>query len=304
MVVYVRYAVVCCLALVLVTAPAGEAKQRGHKPKQAACSLSGSKTVMATTEARLFTKVDRRRGTLSEYACLYSRNRRFLLSVSDTAPGGSGDTTGLPVLAGPYVAYVLGHFDDSERYNPEFKGFPDQVVAINLSTAADLRFPAAAGSSPAAKVSDLVLSASGSFAWIGSGSAGNEVHRLDVGDAADTVVDSGAGVQPDLLALARSTIYWLNRQAGLSADQVALRLALGPSSRSGSFSGYLWLGSSYGPRKRSPLKWIRWLGLSAHHTSVSEAISATYLRISARDVKHETYTRPARLSAKRFFDSE
>ena len=215
MVVYVRYAVVCCLALVLVTVPAGEAKQRRHK--QAACSLSGSKTVMATAEARLFTKVDRRRGTLSEYACLYSRNRRFLLSVGDMAPGGSGDTTGLPALAGPYVAYVLGHFDDSERYNPEFKGFPNQVVAINLSTAAELRFPAAAGSSPAAKVSDLVLSASGSFAWIGSGSAGNEVHRLDVGDAADTVVDSGPAVQPGSLALAGSTVYWTTATGPASA---------------------------------------------------------------------------------------
>jgi hypothetical protein len=34
------------------------------------------------------------------------------------------------------------------------------------------------------------------------------VHRLDAGDAADTVVDSGADVQAGSLALASSTIYW------------------------------------------------------------------------------------------------
>jgi hypothetical protein len=57
-------------------------------------------------------------------------------------------------------------------------------------------------------VSDLVLSRSGSFAWIGSGPAGNEVHRLNVGDTADTVLDAGPDVQAGSLALARSTIYW------------------------------------------------------------------------------------------------
>jgi hypothetical protein len=208
MVVSVRYAVVCALALALVSAPVGEARKHGHRPKQAPCSLAGSKTVIATVGARLFTKTDSSRDTLSAYACLYSRNRRFLLSVGDRDPVGSGDTTGRPALAGRYVAYVLGHFDGSERYNPSFRGFPDQVVAINLSTAAEQRFPAVTGDSPSAKVTDLALSKSGSFAWIGSGPVGNEVHRLDVGDAADTVVDSGPDIQPGSLALASSTIYW------------------------------------------------------------------------------------------------
>jgi hypothetical protein len=196
------------LALALLSAPVGEAKKHRHRPKPAPCSSAGSNTVIATAGARLFTKTDSRRDTLSVYACLYGRNRRFLLSVGDQDPAGSGDTTALPALAGRYVAYVLGHFDGSERYNPSFKGFPDQVVTINLSTGAKQRFPAATGNSPSAKVNDLVLSKSGSFAWIGSGPAGNEVHRLDAGDAADTVVDSGADVQAGSLALASSTIYW------------------------------------------------------------------------------------------------
>ena len=56
-----------------------------------------------------------------------------------------------------------------------------------------------------------------------------------------------------------------------------------------------WIGGEegYGPRKRSPLKWMRCVGLSAHHTSVSHAMSVRYLRISDRDGKQETYTRLA-----------
>jgi hypothetical protein len=211
----VRYAVAWAMAFAFVSAPTSEAKK--HRAKQAPCSLSGSKTVIATEHARIFTKADAHGETLSVYACLDSRNRRFLLSVGDTAPGGSGDTTGRPALAGAYVAYALGHFDDSQRYNSDFKGFADQVVAINLSTAAELRFPAAAGNSPSAHVSDLVLSKSGSFAWIGSGTASNEVHRFDVGDTADTVIDSGPNLQAGSLALAGSTIYWTKANKPASA---------------------------------------------------------------------------------------
>lgn len=205
------------MTFALVSAPNSEAKKHKSKPKQAPCSLSGSETVVATHDARVFTKADTHRETLSVYACLDSRNRRFLLSAGDTGPGGSGDTTALPALGGGYVAYVLGHFDDSQRYNSEFKGFPDQVVAINLSTAAELRFPAATGSSPSAQVSDLVLSKSGSFAWIGSGPAGNEVHRFNVGDTADTVIDSGPDLQAGSLALAGTTIYWTKAAKPASA---------------------------------------------------------------------------------------
>jgi hypothetical protein len=179
--------------------------------------MAGSKTVMATTGARLFTRTDPRNDSLLVYACLYARNRRFLLSTADASPGGSGDATRLPALAGRYVAYVRSHFDDAERYNPQFRGFPDEVVALDLSTGARRRSPAATGGSPSAKATDLVLSSTGSFAWIGSGPAGNEVHRLNAGEAADTVVDSGSDVQAGSLALAGSTLYWTKAGRPVSA---------------------------------------------------------------------------------------
>jgi hypothetical protein len=80
---------------------------------------------------------------------------------------------------------------------------------VNLSTLAPLRFPAATGSSPSMRVTDLVLASDGSFAWIAAGAPnGYEVHRLDAGDAADTVVDSGPNIQPGSLALGGRTLYW------------------------------------------------------------------------------------------------
>ena len=59
--------------------------------------------------------------------------------------------------------------------------------------------------------------------------------------------------------------------------------------------------SSYGPRNRSPLKWMRWSGASATQTSVSQAISGRYSRIEARSRKVVTKTRPALDAAKRSF---
>jgi hypothetical protein len=139
---------------------------------------------------------------------MFVRNRRFPLASGDSEAGGAGDTASLEVLAGSYVAFVRGHYDDSTRYDPAFQGFPSTVAAINLSTGAELDFPAVAAKPPASAVSDLVLRRNGSFAWIGSGGGATEVHRLKVGDAADTVLDSGTDIQAGSLALGGGTLYW------------------------------------------------------------------------------------------------
>src|ERR1039458_2479171 len=52
-------------------------------------------------------------------------------------------------------------------------------------------------------------------------------------------------------------------------------------------------GDQWGPRYRSPLKWIRWVGASATQTSVSQAISARYRVINPREGNAVTNTRPA-----------
>jgi hypothetical protein len=199
---------VSALALtgLLVAPQTALAKKRKHRPP--ACSLSGSKTLLATRDARVFYKTSSKTGSTTEYACLFVRNKRFPLASGDSDPGGSGDTASLELLAGSYVAFVRGHYDDSTRYDPTFQGFPSTVVAINLSTGAELDFPAVAAKPAASSVSDLVLRRNGSFAWIGSGGGATEVHRLKVGDAADALLDSGANIEAGSLALGGGTLYW------------------------------------------------------------------------------------------------
>lgn len=107
------------------------------------------------------------------YACSNARNKRFLLA--------SGASVSLPALTSSYAAVALAR----------------SVEAINLTTGAILRFHGAA--------TDLVLAGDGSLAWI----ATHEVHRYNVGDKADTVVDSGQDIQPHSLALAGKTLYWM-----------------------------------------------------------------------------------------------
>src|SRR5437899_2515058 len=191
-------------ATLAVAAPAAIARKKRHRP--APCSLSGSKTLLATRDARVFYRT--KSGTATEYACMFLRNKRFPLATGDSEPGGSGQTASLETLAGSYVAFVLGRFDDSQRYNPDFKGFPESVVGINLSTGAQLSFPAVAANPSASSVSDLVLRKNGSFAWIGSGGGATEVHGFKAGDAADTVLDSGTDIQAGSLALGGGTLYW------------------------------------------------------------------------------------------------
>jgi hypothetical protein len=204
------------LALALAFSPAADARKKRHKP--APCSLSGSKTLLATRDSRVFYRDDTKKGTVSEYACLFARNKRFLLASGDDSPGGTGDNASLEQLSsGGYVAFALSHYDDSQRYNPSFVGFPWRVVAINLSTGAQLSFPAFTGNPTTASVTDLVLAPDGSFAWIGQSAGNREVHRLNAGDAAHTVLDSGAGIQTGSLALGGKTLYWTKAGSPVSA---------------------------------------------------------------------------------------
>jgi hypothetical protein len=199
--------IVGLVALLAVAPSAALAKKRKHRP--APCSLTGSKTLLQTKNARVFYRTDVKRGTTTEYACMFARNKRFALASGDSEAGGSGDTASLETLSGSWVAFARGHFDDSTRYDPSFQGFPESAVGINLSTGAQLAFPALSGSPAPSTVSDLVLGKNGSFAWIGSGGGRTEVHRLKAGEGTDAVLDSGAGIQAGSLALGGGTLYWM-----------------------------------------------------------------------------------------------
>lgn len=61
-----------------------------------------------------------------------------------------------------------------------------------------------------------MLQPTGSFAWIGSGGpAGVEVHRYDA--AGDSVLASGADIDPTALAASSATLFWLKGGAAAFA---------------------------------------------------------------------------------------
>ncbi len=193
-----KLAMVGTLAVMLTVAPAAGARTSRHAAR---CSLVGSRTVLATARARVFRRV--RGDTVSVYACLYSRNRRFLLSREEFMQDST--FTRMPALAGRFVAYVLARTDVARRGTPNPTSFPDQVVAIDLASGQRRQFHAASTDSPSTRVSDLALASNGSVAWIGSGPEGNEVY---IGTAGRTLLDRGSGVLAGSLALSRTAIYW------------------------------------------------------------------------------------------------
>ena len=151
--------------------------------------------------------------TTTLYACRLKGRKRFTLASAQAA-GGTGTAVNLVRVAGNFVAWDAQPFDDSQRYNPGFQGFPSSVNALDTSTAQRRTAPATTGNPAASTVTALVLQPGGSFAWIGS-AATLEVHRFD--SAGDTLVDSGADIDPGSLAAGSTQLYWLRAGVARSA---------------------------------------------------------------------------------------
>ncbi|HEY7631174.1 MAG TPA: hypothetical protein VH817_10755 [Thermoleophilaceae bacterium] len=206
-----RACATACALLVLLPAGGAQARRHHHKPKPT-CTPKGAKTVEAGARVRVFTLT--KGDSTNLYACRLSNKKRFLLASADEA-GGTGDSVSLVRVAGRFVAWDSQPFDDSERYNPDFQGFPSGVHALDTSTGKRRTAPATSGNPSASTVTALVLNPSGSFAWIGSGGA-LEVHRYDA--TGDTILDSGTGIDPASLAASAAQLYWLNAGAPRTAS--------------------------------------------------------------------------------------
>jgi len=171
---------------------------------RARCSSEGSKTVMRTSQVRVF----RKRGRT--FACRYRTDRNFRL----------GD---LPAFPDGYLIehlQVLGH---SVGYELAFRGRGDpdsQVRTIDLATGmrrflgsdAEQIDPPEAGSALEVGVTDLELGPSGSVAWINRNvyvrPARYEVLKSD-GEGSKVLLDSGEGIDPASLSRVGSTISWV-----------------------------------------------------------------------------------------------
>ena len=196
----------------------------GAAPASAAtkCSGKGAKGILASSSARIYSLPSG--GERKIYACLYSQNKRRFLGWEDECQQMTAASQF--ILAGPYVGYV-------ETTCGLVSGDQD-VVVRNIKTnkvkhaGGAVRFVGEApGNEQSSYITDLVMSRTGSVAWIGehdaeSDGVGNgsgdqrQVRMLFEGSAiaGGDVVDEGLGIQPGTLALGPqqkdgfSWLYW------------------------------------------------------------------------------------------------
>jgi hypothetical protein len=169
------------------------------------CTPHGSKTVAANTKVRVFTLTKSRSDTTRVYACRLTNRKRYLLA-SAQEQGGTGTAVNLVRVAGAFVAWDAQPFDDSERYNPNFQGFPSTVNELDTGSGQRTTRPATTGSPAASSVTALVLTSTGSMSWMGSAGA-LEVHVFE--GATDTLLDTGTDIDGTSLAASAHTLYWL-----------------------------------------------------------------------------------------------
>lgn len=198
------------MASVALVAPAGGASRRP------ACSLTGSRTVLATASAKIMKK----RGTLRAgqtsypvtrwFGCRYRTNRRFRLAIVGE-PGIFETRVTQARLAGPFAAVA-------DQYS-EPAGSDDHasITVRDLRTGRRAFTTSILPDNTSVLITDLVLAPGGRLAWIeqltqfGSGpgmtKTSYEVHA--VGASGDQLLDSGPNIQPGSLARAGKIVYWI-----------------------------------------------------------------------------------------------
>jgi hypothetical protein len=190
--------------------PAANPQARPAKP---ACSHKGSRTVLATDQARIYRQTGRTESGDLEYllrGCLYRTNRRVLLAE------GSGDGLFEQVeslrLAGRFAAF----------------GVTGSIKALTLGSAVrvvDLRRRKRRDAAPRQnpfKTFDLELKRNGSVAWIAGprpGFAATGPFQVFKTDASgrQLLLASGDDIDPRSLALSGSHVYWTQGGAPFSA---------------------------------------------------------------------------------------
>jgi hypothetical protein len=170
-------------AALLAAAPAQADKRENCYPR-------GTTTSIATADARVYEV------GLSDnqriYACLFSTGKSRPLGRFQTDFGISNEA-----LSGRFVAYqYLDCREDCSR---------SEVRVLDLKTGAKRKSPKAGTGSGG--ITGLVVKRNGSAAWIREvGRSYGEVHTFTA--SGESVLDSGAGIEPFSLALAGSRLYW------------------------------------------------------------------------------------------------
>ena len=197
-------ALACSIGLGVAVVPSGEAD--GARTSANACQPSRSKTVLATSTARLYTRRttnrDRDRVT-TLFGC--RSGRRPVRMASRFAGVAEERFFGSERLVGGFASVVSF---GSDRGN---EPLPQELRVFNLRRR---RRTALVTTKAGASISDVELQKSGSVAFI-EDSTSFEVRKHEGGKS--TVLDSGPGIGPNSLAVSGSTVYWTNGSQAKSA---------------------------------------------------------------------------------------
>lgn len=216
----VRGAVLTALVLSIglggALVPSGQAD--GARASTGACQPSGSKTVLANSGARLYSK----RATNSDnddvtvlFGC--RSGGKPVRMASRFAGAAEERFFGSARLAGRFASVVS--FGSNRGNEP----MPQELRVFDLRQRTRT---ALAMTEPGAFVSDVELQRTGSVAYIEASSTNPTVTDPDTFEVAKreagttTVLDSGPEIGPDSLAVSGTTVYWTN---GLQAKSARLR---------------------------------------------------------------------------------
>lgn len=201
----VHLVLACSVALGVVAATGWEA----DAARKSACQPAGSKTVVASRTARLFTRRGRRRPPSADpstvtrlYGCRTGR-RPVRMAIRAVFSAGTLSFK-LEGLAGRYASVVTTS-DDRGGYSEELEVYDlrRRRRTTLISPAQEVRF------------SDVALMQSGNVAWIqgvpSGGQAPFTTFEVRARQGATTVLlDSGRAINPTSLASSGSILYWTN----------------------------------------------------------------------------------------------
>lgn len=219
------------LVVMFAAPPASGA--RSHKAA-ADCPAGRSHLIVADAQAQVYEAPAI--ASLPEYldfiGCAYGQRKSYDLGIPPTygSPSGSGGT-GQYTLAGPIVA-----FEEFSNGGDEIQGptqLQNKVVVRNLHTGRVLHIvPTGTPGAPPANPGDIgiggttaiVVKSDGAVAWIvqvienavPKDRITYQVHAVD--KTGSRVLASGPEIEPSSLALAGSTLYWMQAGKAMSAS--------------------------------------------------------------------------------------
>jgi hypothetical protein len=195
------------------------ASRRGTSTK---CSSGHPHVIVANAQAQVYEAPESPR--LPEFpgifGCAYGRQKSYLLGSPPVggSPSGIGGVTN-EALAGPIVAYEESLVQPSSGFSSWF------VLVRDLRNGRVLhRVPTGTRSLPKPNLvgngstTVIVVKRDGAVAWIVESNISPveyEVHALD--KTGSRVLASGSGIEPRSLALAGSTLYWMQGGEPMSA---------------------------------------------------------------------------------------